>query len=440
MARIRLARPRPSTTGVFIRGWYETAQNAAFLKYVAPIYRRASKEGKLALFYRLFYPVWFDRFPVVLRNVTGANRAALLAQRRHLQKKFLRRKLFWSGLFYGKDFRSDVYRNWERLLTVTSDRERRRAKYFEHAQRGIILEGYEYRDCVVSQEERDLVEKSGKEYHILRWLLLAQLGLEIPPPGGKFAPEDVIVIDGLMRILTEVNDNPPPTGDNDDLDPNGPEVIVISDDEDDHPMPPEVIVISDDEDDHPMAPQVIVISDDEDDHPMAPQVIVISDDEDDHPMAPQVIIISDDEDDRRLMPQETLERKCSISEKGASIWSHDLFVDRFSNSTNPISHLLHLLMSKRKRSSKPQVERYFDEDITDNTLSGPAFQLTRHLEVLPTTSGLSTRRLVFEHVVDSSDICLPPPSTKYSWNSDPNPPEDGDGSFPFEDLDPGVDD
>ncbi|KAG6806950.1 hypothetical protein H0H93_002168, partial [Arthromyces matolae] len=98
-------------------------------------------------------------------------------------------------------------------------------------------------------------------------------------------------------------------------------------------------------------------------------------------------------------------------------------------------------MSKRKRSAKPQVERYYDEDITDDTLAHPTIHLTRHLEVEPTRTGLSTRRIIFEHSVDPSDVRPPAPSTQYKWNTHLPPnasADDGDGSFSFNDLNPDL--
>lgn len=52
--------------GLFGDGWRATPAEDAFLKYIAPIYRRASQEGKKATFFELLWPVWFDRFPVIL--------------------------------------------------------------------------------------------------------------------------------------------------------------------------------------------------------------------------------------------------------------------------------------------------------------------------------------------------------------------------------------
>ncbi|KAG6835455.1 hypothetical protein H0H93_001323 [Arthromyces matolae] len=315
MARltIRLAQPRPKTIGIFRKGWYETPRNAVFLKFLAPIYRRASKEGKSALFFRLLFPLWFDRFPVVVQNRLDPG-GRLRAQGREVQKKFLRKKFFWSGLFHGKNFRSEVYDNWPGLLTVASDRERRRAKYFQHAVRGDYLRGYEYRECIISREERAQTEKSGEELFLLQadWVLRGQLGLEIPPPSGRteFTPRDVIVVED-----DEPTTNPAVP---EVIDPVVPEVIVISDDEDDEPTP-EVIVISDDEDDNP-TPEVIVVSNDEDDEPT--EVIVISDNKGGEPTldrtdpaAREVIVIEDDHDARAFLePEENNAARASTTD------------------------------------------------------------------------------------------------------------------------------
>ncbi|KAG6807390.1 hypothetical protein H0H92_007765, partial [Tricholoma furcatifolium] len=64
--KIRLARPPLENVGIFKEGWKETPEHSAFLKYLAPLYRHAHSEGRSNLFWELLFPVWFDRFPVIL--------------------------------------------------------------------------------------------------------------------------------------------------------------------------------------------------------------------------------------------------------------------------------------------------------------------------------------------------------------------------------------
>ncbi|KAG6916283.1 hypothetical protein DXG01_007524 [Tephrocybe rancida] len=165
---INLYQKPSQNVGLFVGGWRETHQNTQFLKYVAPIYRRACKEGKKEAFFELLFPVWFDRFPVILYDGIDDDEGGVDPERikwyMERQKKYLRTKMLWSGLFYGAEYEGPIYDDWECLLTLQADRERRREKYFEYAARGEYITGFEYHAGVVSPAERAKVEKHGDEH------------------------------------------------------------------------------------------------------------------------------------------------------------------------------------------------------------------------------------------------------------------------------------
>ncbi|KAF8066721.1 hypothetical protein FPV67DRAFT_1670200 [Lyophyllum atratum] len=137
-------------------------QQDAFLKYVAPIYRRACKERKKELFFNLLFPVWFDRFPVILLDNFDADEGRgehyvnpeRLKFHMEAQKKKVRQMFFFLGAFHGGASDSDEYKKWEDLLTVDADRARRREHYFSHVSYGLYGQGHAF-DVVLTPEERD---------------------------------------------------------------------------------------------------------------------------------------------------------------------------------------------------------------------------------------------------------------------------------------------
>ncbi|KAG6907525.1 hypothetical protein DXG01_008614 [Tephrocybe rancida] len=146
--------------GIFNEGWYETSEQGVFLTFVAPLYMRALKEGKLERFFELLYPIWFDRFPVVLNDHFDddepGGRVDPMRQGwvESLQKKFLRKKLLWVGPCQGKEWKSEEYADWESILTLTADHERRRNSYLRYAAFGLYLKGHQW-DVIVTKEERE---------------------------------------------------------------------------------------------------------------------------------------------------------------------------------------------------------------------------------------------------------------------------------------------
>ncbi|KAG6905221.1 hypothetical protein DXG01_004115 [Tephrocybe rancida] len=117
--------------GIFGNGWYKTIDQGTFMKFLAPLYWCASKEGKQEHFYKLLYPTWFDRFPVILNNHYDDNEPGgqvdPACQRwvENLQKRFLQNKMYWVGASDGKGYKTEEYADWESILTLTSDHQRR---------------------------------------------------------------------------------------------------------------------------------------------------------------------------------------------------------------------------------------------------------------------------------------------------------------------------
>ncbi|KAG6825204.1 hypothetical protein H0H92_004406 [Tricholoma furcatifolium] len=179
--RIRLAQPPLENVGIFKNGYKETPENSVFLKYVAPLYRRAHSEGRAELFWELLFPVWFDRFPVILLDGVDDDEGGVNPDRvdfyKERQKKYLRTKMYWKGLFHGANFREPEYANWDGLLTLQADRIRRHQVYLENAARGVYLYGYEYHEGVVSQAERE-AELKGEALFQLQLDVIQQ---RIPP-------------------------------------------------------------------------------------------------------------------------------------------------------------------------------------------------------------------------------------------------------------------
>ncbi|KAG5633805.1 hypothetical protein H0H81_005179 [Sphagnurus paluster] len=94
-------------------GIEETDQQKLFMKSLAPIYKCAAQENKTDVFYKLLFPIWFDRFPIILND--GFDDDAL-----HIK---------WA-----------------------QGRKELREEYMAMAQLGVLLEGHEF-DAVITPAE-----------------------------------------------------------------------------------------------------------------------------------------------------------------------------------------------------------------------------------------------------------------------------------------------
>ncbi|RDB26878.1 hypothetical protein Hypma_005156 [Hypsizygus marmoreus] len=160
-------RDHKGNIGIFVNGFHTTADHDKFLKYVAPMYMRASKERKMDLFFELFFDAWFDRFPVILDDgfdddePDGAVDPHRVEWAKTVQKKNLQNVLCWFRSIFGKKGR--YYGDWMADLGIPSDRRHRRNEYFTKAFRGTYLFGHQY-DVVVTPEERAQAERTFEEH------------------------------------------------------------------------------------------------------------------------------------------------------------------------------------------------------------------------------------------------------------------------------------
>ncbi|KAF8065987.1 hypothetical protein FPV67DRAFT_1450217 [Lyophyllum atratum] len=112
-------------------------QQDVFLKYVAPIYGRACKERKKEVFFNLLFPLWFDRFPIILLDNFDVDEGRgeryvnpeRLKFHMEAQKKTVRHMFYFLCAFHGGESDNDEYKNWEELLTVDADCARRMDKF-----------------------------------------------------------------------------------------------------------------------------------------------------------------------------------------------------------------------------------------------------------------------------------------------------------------------
>ncbi|KAF8055892.1 hypothetical protein FPV67DRAFT_1679299 [Lyophyllum atratum] len=151
------------------KGLGATIPQDSFLRFLAPIFHRATKEKKVDIFFELLYPVWFDRYPVILldgfddidgEEFVDPDRVEWATK---LQSNLLRSKIYWNAWWQlGHSLTDPKYDAWEQLLTVKADRERRRVEYFKYAKMGIYFQGHEF-DVVITAEEREMVEMTPEE-------------------------------------------------------------------------------------------------------------------------------------------------------------------------------------------------------------------------------------------------------------------------------------
>ncbi|KAG5633802.1 hypothetical protein H0H81_005193 [Sphagnurus paluster] len=97
------------------------------MQYIAPIYRSASKDGRIEKFFDLLIPIWFDRFPVKLLDNFDANER-------------------WDGA------------NPDRIEWAKGIQTRRR-EYFDAAQNNVYLQGDEFLEHVVTTEEHEAIQR-----------------------------------------------------------------------------------------------------------------------------------------------------------------------------------------------------------------------------------------------------------------------------------------
>ncbi|RDB15830.1 hypothetical protein Hypma_003680 [Hypsizygus marmoreus] len=147
---------RNGNSGLFVDGIYTTKAHDSFLKYAGPRYMKASREKKIEEFFELFFPVWFDRFPITLDDgldddEPGGVDKYRLEWAEGLQKKYLRQKMIWVGSIQCEGWYK--CRDWQEELNIADDRKRRRQEYFNAAARGNFLKGHQY-DVAVTREEK----------------------------------------------------------------------------------------------------------------------------------------------------------------------------------------------------------------------------------------------------------------------------------------------
>ncbi|KAF9456022.1 hypothetical protein BDZ94DRAFT_1315579 [Collybia nuda] len=144
---------KPSNN-IFPNGWKTELAHDYFISYLTPYYTAASKASARKEFLERVYPIWFDWFPVTIEShskdlvINSASKD--LEEIEELQwaitcqKKFLARKLFWSGACKT----TPPEDHWEDVLTLEADHIYRRNKYYACQKLGIHLNEYQYLNTI----------------------------------------------------------------------------------------------------------------------------------------------------------------------------------------------------------------------------------------------------------------------------------------------------
>ncbi|KAG6906457.1 hypothetical protein DXG01_013846 [Tephrocybe rancida] len=179
--------------------WAEN-EETKLLRKLAPFYLRASKERKLDTFFSSLRSIWQDRFPQetsILRD-----KPVRFADENNWIKA-VRNVMVWIGPVHGYDCVKEVCNHWEQHMTVDSDRLSRvtmpildyhpekhsitlqRIEYYSLARLGTYLRGPQYLEDIVTQEERNLIERNGKD----NFQFMVRELEEKLWPGGEHLPE-----------------------------------------------------------------------------------------------------------------------------------------------------------------------------------------------------------------------------------------------------------
>ncbi|RDB29778.1 hypothetical protein Hypma_013857 [Hypsizygus marmoreus] len=112
--------------GLLVLGYHANPDQTIFLRYILPMYNYARVEKRIDAFMDKMFPVWLDRFPVVILNKAGLvdPLATKLALPRHKAARY--RKLMWLS------WESEMWcldLEWEDKMTIEADRAQRRRVY-----------------------------------------------------------------------------------------------------------------------------------------------------------------------------------------------------------------------------------------------------------------------------------------------------------------------
>jgi hypothetical protein len=59
---------KPPANNIFLKGWFTRQAQEKYIQFIVPYYIEARNAGLRVQFLKAIYPIWFDRFPVIVKS------------------------------------------------------------------------------------------------------------------------------------------------------------------------------------------------------------------------------------------------------------------------------------------------------------------------------------------------------------------------------------